>query len=135
MTWITKNAGTGMTGMLQSAIYLAYIYALNKYTAIKEMTTGKGRMTASGSQFCADRSGSVDFADVVFIPISDNIPAMVIELKHNKSADSALDQIKERKYFASMQHYTGDLLLVGISYDEKTKEHECRIERMKKGVC
>ena len=114
---VASNRSYNNEDVLQSAIYLAYIYALNKYTVIKEMTTGKG------------------FADVVFIPISDNIPAMVIELKHNKSADSALDQIKAKKYFASMQHYTGDLLLVGISYDEKTKEHECRIERMKKGVC
>ena len=80
-------------------------------------------------------SAGKGFADVVYIPLKNDIPAMVIELKHNKSADSALDQIKERKYFDSMQHYTGDLLLVGISYDEKTKEHECRIERMKKGVC
>ena len=80
------------------------------------MTTGKG------------------FANVVFIPYVPDMPAMVIELKHNKCADSAIDQIKEKKYFDSLSHYTGDLLLVGINYDEKTKEHECRIERFKKFI-
>jgi hypothetical protein len=29
-----------------------------------------------------------------------------------------------------LNNYKGDLLFVGISYDEKTKEHSCKIERM-----
>ena len=82
--------------------------------AEKEVTSGKG------------------FADVVYIPYVPDMPALVIELKHNKCADSAFSQIKDKKYFDSLNHYTGDLLLVGINYDEKTKEHECRIERFKK---
>ena len=28
--------------------------------------------------------------------------------------------------------YAGELLLVGINYNEKTKEHECRIEKYEK---
>lgn len=60
---------------LAGAIYLAYIYALNEYTVIKEMTTGKG------------------FEDVVFVPFRENIPVMIIELKRNGSAESAIDQI------------------------------------------
>ena len=99
---------------MQSAIYLAYIYALNKYTVIREVTSGKG------------------FADVVYIPYVPDMPALVIELKHNKCAGSAIDQIKDKKYFDSLESYAGDMLLVGINYDEKTKEHECRIERFKK---
>lgn len=83
--------------------------------AEKEVTSGKG------------------FADVVYIPYVPDMPALVIELKHNKCADSAIDQIKDKKYFDSLESYTGDLLLVGINYDEKTKEHECRIEKFKKG--
>ena len=111
---VASNRSYNNEDVLQSAIYLAFIYALNKYTVIKEMTAGKG------------------FADVVFIPYVSGMPAMVVELKHNKCVDSALSQIKKKKYFDSLEHYSGDLLLVGISYDEKTKEHECRIEKFNK---
>ena len=96
---------------LQSAIYLAYIYALNLYTVVREMTAGKG------------------FADVVFIPYKTNRPAMIIELKRSKCAESAISQIRERQYFQSLSHYRGDLLFVGIDYDEKEKTHKCRIEK------
>lgn len=113
---VTSNRSYNNEDALQSAIYLAYLYALNKYTVIKEMTTGKG------------------FADVVFIPYVPDLPAMVIELKHNKSAESALDQIREKQYFDSLAHYAGKLLFVGIDYDEKEKTHSCRIERFEKGT-
>ncbi len=111
---VTSNRSYNNEDALQSAIYLAYIYALNKYTIIKEMTTGKG------------------FSDVVFIPYVPDIPAMVIELKRNDSPESAIKQIKEKKYFDSLSHYSGDLLFVGIDYDEKKKTHTCRIERFEK---
>ena len=54
---------------------------------------------------------------------------MIIELKRNGSAETALTQIKDRKYFDSLSHYSGDLLFVGVNYDEQSKTHECRIER------
>ncbi|MBR5376719.1 MAG: AAA family ATPase, partial [Lachnospiraceae bacterium] len=111
---VTSNRSYNNEDALQSAIYLAYIYALNRYTIIKEMTSGKG------------------FADVVFIPFVPDIPAMVIELKRNDCAESAINQIKEKKYFDSLSHYSGDLLFVGIDYDEKKKTHTCRIERFEK---
>ena len=69
---------------------------------------------------------------MVFIPYVPDIPAMIIELKHNKSAESALDQIRRKEYFDSLSHYQGELLFVGISYDEREKNHSCKIERMKK---
>ena len=96
----------------QSAICLAYFYANTRYTLIKELPTGKG------------------YADLVLIPYLPNIPAMVIELKHNKSAGSALQQIKDKNYCQALSNYKGDLLFVGISYDEKTKVHNCKIERL-----
>ncbi len=111
---VTSNRSYNNEDALHSAIYLAYIYALNIYTVIKEMTTGKG------------------FADVVFIPFAPDMPAMIIELKHNKCAESALDQIKDKKYFDSLKDYKGGLLFVGVSYDEKDKTHVCRIERFTK---
>ena len=55
-----------------------------------------------------------------------------MELKWNKSAVSALQQIKDRKYPDSIQDYTGDILLVGINYSKKDKKHECVIEAYKK---
>ena len=98
----------------QSAICLAYFYANTRYTLIKELPTGKG------------------YADLVLIPYLPNIPAMVIELKHNKSTESALQQIKDRNYHESLNHYYDNLLFVGINYDEKTKKHTCKIERFVK---
>ncbi len=108
---VASNRSYNNEDVFQSAIYLAFIYALNEYDVRKEMTTGKG------------------FADVVYIPLNKKLPAMVIELKHNKSSESALQQIKEKKYFDSMDRYTGQVLLVGINYDEHTKEHTCKIEQ------
>ena len=94
----------------QSAIGLAYFYANLKYTVIKELPTGKG------------------YADLALIPYVPNIPAMIIELKNNKSAESAINQIKEKKYDDLLEHYRGDLLFVGINYNPDTKEHQCKIE-------
>ena len=111
---VTSNRSYNNEDALASAIYLAFVYALNEYTIIKEMTTGKG------------------FADVVFIPVKSEKPAMVIELKRNGSTESALKQIKERKYFDSLSHYKGRLLLVGINYDEQPKTHTCKIEEWEK---
>lgn len=54
---------------------------------------------------------------------------IVVELKWNKNAETALDQIKRQHYPASIASYTGDILLVGVNYDKKTKVHECRIEK------
>ena len=111
---VTSNRSYNNEDALQSAVYLSYIYALNKYTIVKEMTTGKG------------------FADVVFIPYVPNVPAMIIELKRNSSTETALNQIKEKKYFASLEAYSGNLLFIAVNYDENAKTHECKIEQFVK---
>ena len=72
------------------------------------------------------------FADVTFIPYMEGVPTIIIELKRNGDERSALKQIKEKKYFASLEHYSGNLLFVGINYDEKTKKHVCKIEKFVK---
>ena len=59
-------------------------------------------------------------------------PAVVIELKWDKSASGALAQIKEKKYGNALEDYQGNLLLVGINYDKDTKKHECVIEKVSK---
>lgn len=55
---------------------------------------------------------------------------MVVELKWNKSSEGAIGQIKEKNYPAVIKDYGGEIVLVGINYDEKTKKHSCLIERV-----
>ena len=103
---------------LSSVLALAYLSAMQYYfKPVRELPTGRG------------------FADFVFIPMPEyrmDYPALVVELKWNKSAKTALDQIKEKKYSSSILSYTGDILMVGINYDKKTKEHQCMIEKYMK---
>ena len=54
---------------------------------------------------------------------------MVVELKWDKSAEGAISQIKDKKYVTALEEYKGNILLVGINYDRKTKEHQCKIEK------
>lgn len=113
-THVTSNRSYNNEDSLQSAIYLAYIYALNNYIIVKEMTAGKG------------------FADIVYIPFDKTKAALIVELKRNGSAESAIDQIRQKRYFDSLANWHGAVLFVGVNYDEKTKRHECRIERFEK---
>ena len=101
---------------LSCTIQLAFYFAREYYTMVRELPAGKG------------------FADVCMIPRPCHLdkPAIVIELKWDKSVRAALDQIRDRKYPESVACYAGELLLVGINYNEKTKEHECRIEKYEK---
>ena len=107
---VTSNRSYNNEDALHCAIYLSYFYALNKYSCFRECPAGKG------------------IADMVYVPFVQGYPALIFELKHNGKTETALTQIKEKKYFASLESYTGDLLFVGITYDEKTKKHECKIE-------
>lgn len=103
---------------LSSVLTIAYLSSMQYYfKPVRELPTGRG------------------FADFVYIPKPEykaDYPALVVELKWNKTADTALQQIKERKYPQSLEQYTGNILLVGINYDKKTKEHSCVIENDKK---
>ena len=57
-------------------------------------------------------------------------PALVVELKWNQKVQTAIQQIKDRKYPSSISDYTGDILLVRINYDKKSKKHQCIIEKV-----
>ena len=48
----------------------------------------------------------------------------------DRNVKTALQQIKEKKYPESLMQYSGNILLVGINYDKKTKVHQCAIEMM-----
>ena len=96
---------------LACVLSLAYYSARNDYVIHRELPTGKG------------------FADLVFIPRKNvDSPAIVVELKYNRDADSAISQIHRRQYPDKVAQYAGNLLLVGINYDREHKTHDCRIE-------
>ena len=103
---------------LSSVLTIAYLSAMKYYfKPIRELPTGRG------------------FSDFVFIPKEEyrvDYPALVVELKWNKSAHTELQQIKDKKYPESLLQYTGNILLVGINYDKKSKAHECVIEEYKR---
>ena len=103
---------------LSSVLTLAYLSSMRYYfRPVRELPTGRG------------------FADFVFIPkprYAASYPALVVELKWNEKASTALQQIKERRYTDALTQYTGNILLVGISYDKKDKTHTCVIEELQK---
>ena len=102
---------------LGCAVGLAYYSARKDYRLIREFPTGKG------------------FADIIFLPLPfTDKPALVVELKYGRPADTALQQIKDRHYTQAIEGYTGEILLVGISYDrdDKEKRHSCVIEKIEK---
>lgn len=70
------------------------------------------------------------FADLVYLPLPQcpQRPVIVVELKWNQSADTAIAQIREKRYPDSLKGYYGDIVLVGISYEKKAREHTCVIE-------
>ena len=88
-------------------INLAFYFAREYYTIVRELPSGKG------------------FADICFIPRKKHMdkPAVIIELKWDKTAEGAIEQIKQNRYMDSLKEYHGELLLAGINYDKKTKEH------------
>ena len=95
---------------LACVLSIAYYYARNDYVIHRELPTGKG------------------FADLVLIPRKNvESPAIVLELKYDKDADSAIDQILRKQYPAKVAQHADDLLLVGVNYDKETKTHTCKI--------
>ncbi len=96
-----------------SCVLSLALYAARRTHAIhREFPSGKG------------------FADLVLTPRPGvSQPAVVIELKCGATADAALAQVQERDYAANLREAGYEVVLCGISYDPKGKEHSCRIER------
>jgi hypothetical protein len=100
---------------LRSVIRFVYISCIDEYLRIEELPSGTG------------------YADVVYLPKKNSAkPIMVVELKWNKTAEGAIDQIKNRNYAQVLEGFGSDILLVGVNYDEKTKKHTCVIEKYKR---
>jgi hypothetical protein len=99
---------------LRSVIKLAYYSYRDHYLQFEELPAGEG------------------FADIVYLPRPDSDwPALVIELKWNKDAKGAIDQILEKKYPSVLANLGRPVLLVGITYDKNAsagmKKHHCKI--------
>ena len=99
---------------LSCVVTLAYLSARNEYKIEREEKSGKG------------------YADFMFHPRKKNGTAIILELKKDDTAEKAINQIKEKKYSMKFikENEGRKILAVGICYNSKTKEHECKIEEI-----
>ncbi len=102
---------------LSGSVKLAYIAARNRYDMQREDQAGTG------------------YVDYIFYPHNRADDGIIIELKVDDSPETALQQIKDKKYALKFQgkigeqpKTTGRIILVGIGYYRKDKVHRCRIE-------
>ena len=94
-----------MTGLLWST--------LGKYITHREEQAGKGRV------------------DLVYEPaIKGTTPLILIEFKYDGSAEEAIAQIKKQEYFKRYAGQYRNIIIVGINYSTKTKDHQCLIEKL-----
>ena len=106
---LTYNNENSLANVIAISLFLS---TTNTYNVVRELPTGKG------------------YADLVYLPKPGvNKPALLIELKFDKSAQTAITQIKEKNYLQFFKDYKGEVLLVGINYSKGTKTHQCIIER------
>ena len=108
---LTYNNENSLANVIAISLFLS---TTNTYNVVRELPTGKG------------------YADLVYLPKPGvNKPALLIELKFDKSAQSAITQIKEKNYLQFFKDYKGEVLLVGINCSKDAKTHQCIIERAK----
>ena len=108
---LTYNNENSLANVIAISLFLS---TTNTYNVVRELPTGKG------------------YADLVYLPKPGvNKPALLIELKFDKSAQTAITQIKEKNYLQFFKNYKGEVLLVGINYSKDTKTHQCIIEMAK----
>ena len=106
---LTYNNENSLANVIAISLFLS---TTNTYNVVRELPTGKG------------------YADLVYLPKQGvNKPALLIELKFDKSAQTAINQIKEKNYLQFFKDYKGEVLLVGINYSKDTKTHQCIIEK------
>lgn len=107
---------------LRSVIKRAYFSYGDEFVLFEELPAGAG------------------YADMVYLPKKDSMmPALVVELKWNQTAQGAIRQMKQRKYPDAIREYGGEILLVGISYNKEAsvgeRKHSCVIEKFDCGDC
>ena len=96
---------------LACAIKLAYYSAISDYEIFREFPTGKG------------------FADMVFVPVAGSVfPAIVVELKWDKTAKGAIDQIRHKEYPKKLQRFSREIVLLGINYNKDAADIQYEVE-------
>lgn len=101
---------------LSCVVTLCYLKARDYYEVTREDKSAKG------------------YVDFLFKPIKEGYPAIVMELKKDKSAEDAIAQITpngaqcEEKNYMDRIRNSKEILLVGINYTDK--KHTCIIEKI-----
>ncbi|MCD7715605.1 MAG: ATP-binding protein [Lachnospiraceae bacterium] len=102
---------------LTAIVNLVYLAARDSYYVERENKAGEG------------------YTDFIFYPERTGDDGIILELKVDDTPEAAIAQIKDRKYMLKFQgkmaerkRHAGRVLLVGISYDRKRKDHHCRVE-------
>lgn len=102
---------------LTAIVNLVYLAARDSYYVERENKAGEG------------------YTDFIFYPERAGDDGIILELKVDDTPETAIAQIKDRKYMLKFQgkmaerkRHAGRVLLVGISYDRKKKDHHCRVE-------
>lgn len=105
---------------LSSIVNLVYLSARDRYRVEREDKAGLG------------------FVDFIFYPENPADTGIILELKVDHTAEEAIQQIIDKKYSLRFQgklgekaKYTGEILAVGIGYNKKTKEHQCKVVTLK----
>lgn len=113
-----ENKTYNSEAALSYAIQMAYYAGQKYYTTIQELDSGKG------------------YCDLVYLPSPKypDKPALLIELKYNKSVSTAADQIRNKEYMQKLEHYRGNILVISVNYDKEAdrkdpeyKHHTCKI--------
>ena len=116
-----ENKTYNSEAALSYAVQMAYYAGQKYYTAIQELDSGKG------------------YVDLVYLPSPKypDKPALLIELKYDKTVKTAADQIRDKNYPQKLEHYKDNMLLISVNYDKDLnrtdvsyKHHSCRIERL-----
>ncbi|MCC8045025.1 MAG: ATP-binding protein [Clostridiales bacterium] len=102
---------------LTAIVNLVYLSARDSYYVERENKAGEG------------------YTDFIFYPERAGDDGLILELKVDDTPEAAIRQIKDRKYLLKFQgrmaekkRHTGRVLLVGIGYSKKKKDHHCKVE-------
>ena len=114
-----ENKTYNSEAALSYAVQMAYYAGQKYYTTIQELDSGKG------------------YVDLVYLPSPKHPdkPALLIELKYDKSLETAADQIRSKNYPQKLTHYEDHILLICINYEKDVssneyKHHSCSIEKV-----
>ena len=119
---------------LACVLTIAYYAAKKDYQIVRELPTGKGfadivLLPRPNRNLPAVQHAVLRPQDLLLPRPNRNLPAVVLELKYDHTAETAINQIKGKRYTDSLLDYVGEVVLVGVNYDKESKKHQCVIEK------